>query len=157
MTITDTGHGHVIAPVGPPRVVEVRLRRLEHVHNPHEVAPTDIMFQHGKAFHNAAGHGPVEHEHAHAQDPHTIVALRSGVDSVKWIADEPFAVVRIVPHGHAADRAAGNPFDELTIPACAPAAGAIDSGTPRRGTRGRFKATFAIGNELIDPDIEIFP
>ena len=158
-------HSKVKPPVGPPKTVKVRLHRKKDVTAPKSLPPTDVMFENGRAFHNALGQGAVEHEKAHAQDPETVVALRQGKDQVEWIADEAFSVVRIRRHDHAADladshsapaSAADNPFDWALPRSSLTPNNRISSGVPRLDSElGRYKVTFKVGNELVDPDVEI--
>ena len=171
MPVVQHGHGKIVQPIGPPQTVEVRLHRLDRVKEPRQLPPRDVMFKNGKAFHNARREGATEHGSAHDRDPETIVALRRGQDTIEWVADEPFAIVQIRRHGHGAghgvaevaaadpDAAPGardNPFD-FVPPRCSGASNRVTSGAPRTDAEpGRYKVTFSIGNELVDPDIEIF-
>jgi hypothetical protein len=160
------GSSNVAPPDGPPRTIEVRLHRRGNVAAPENLPPTDVMFENGHAFHNAFGKGAVDHAAAHA-DPQTVVALRRAKDRVVWVADEPFAVVRIRWRGHIPGHpetgpdhgpmGQDNPFD-FVLPRCSGAQHRVDAGPPKdTAETGRYKVTFAIGNELVDPDLEIFP
>ena len=143
----------------------------DRVGNPRKLPPRDVMFKNGKAFHNARGEGATEHGHAHERDPDTVVALRRGQDKIQWVADEPFAIVRIRRHGHgpgheamgvtspdtdAGPEAHDNPFD-FVPPRCSDESNRVTSGVPRMDAEpGRYKVTFSVGNQLVDPDIEVF-
>jgi hypothetical protein len=162
-------HGKITAPIGHAQTVEVRLHRLERVANPRQLPPRDVMFKNGKAFHNACGEGATEHEDAHDVDPDTVVALRRGQDQIRWVGDEPFAVVGIrrqgpghaaadiaTPEAKAGPAAYDNPF-EFVLPRRSDDSHRVTSGVPRMAAEpGRYKVTFSIGNELVDPDVEIF-